>query len=74
MVVGTSAMIGTELDSIVNQNTDKFYNPMLMLGSFRRGFFRTTLPISFQFHHAQMDGGEAAGFLELLQATIRFLQ
>ncbi len=74
MVVGTSAMIGTELDSIVNQNTDKFCNPMLMLGSFRRGFFRTTLPISFQFHHAQMDGGEAAGFLELLQATIRFLQ
>ena len=70
MVVGTSAMIETELDSIVNQYTDKFCNPMLMWGSFRRGFFRTTLPISFQFHHVQMDGGEAARFLELLQAII----
>ena len=44
---------------------------MLMLGSFRRGFFRTTLPISFQLHHAQMDGGEAAGFLELLQVIMK---
>ena len=74
MVVGTSAMIGTELDSIVNQYTDLFCNPMLMWGSYHHGFFRTTLPISFQFHHVQMDGGEAARFLELLQAIIRFLQ
>lgn len=74
MVVGTSAMVETELDCIVNQYTDKFCNPMLMWGSFRRGFFRTTLPISFQFHHVQMDGGDAAGFLELLQAIIRFLR
>ena len=70
MVIGTSAMIGTELDSIVNQYTDLFCNPMLMWGSYRRGFFRTTLPISFQFHHVQMDGGEAARFLELLQTII----
>ena len=49
MVVGTSAMIGTELDSIVNQYTDLFCNPMLMWGSYRRGFSRTTLPIPFQF-------------------------
>ena len=70
MVVGTSAMIGTELDSIVNQYTDLFCNPMLMWGSYRRGFFRTTLPISFQFHHVQMDGSHATRFLELLQAII----
>ena len=70
MVVGTSAMIGTELDSIVNQYTDLFCNPMLMWGSYRRGFFHTTLPISFQFHHVQMDGSHAARFLELLQAII----
>ena len=31
MVVGTSAMIGTELDSIVNQHTDKFCNPVVLL-------------------------------------------
>lgn len=70
MAVGTSAMIGTELDSIVNQYTDLFCNPMLMWGSYRRGFFHTTLPISFQFHHVQMDGSHAARFLELLQAII----
>ena len=70
MVVGTSAMIGTELDCIVNQYTDLFCDPMLMWGSYRRGFFRTTLPISFQFHHVQMDGSHAARFLELLQAII----
>ena len=70
MVVGTSAMIGTELDCIVNQYTDLFCNPMLMWGSYRRGFFRTTLPISFQFHHVQMDSSHAARFLELLQAII----
>lgn len=34
MVVGTSAMIGTELDCIVNQYTDLFCNPMLMWGSY----------------------------------------
>ena len=50
--------------------TDLFCNPMLMWGSYRRGFFRTTLPISFQFHHVQMDGSHAARFLELLQAII----
>ena len=31
MVVGTSAMIGMELDSIVNQHTDKFCNPVVLL-------------------------------------------
>ena len=30
MIVGTSAMIETELDCIVNQYTDKFCNPMVM--------------------------------------------
>ena len=78
MVIGTSAMTATELDSIVNQYTDLFCNPMVMWGRYRRGItrlgnkcrgglFRTTLPISFQFHHVQMDGGHAARFLEELQ-------
>lgn len=49
MMVRTSAMIGTELDCIVNQYTDLFCNPMLMWGSYRRSFSRTTLPIPFQF-------------------------
>ena len=70
MVIGTSAMVTTELDSIVNQYTDQFCNPMVMWGRYRKGWLKTTLPISFQFHHVQMDGGHAARFLEELQKTI----
>lgn len=70
MIVGTSAMIQTELDCIVNQYTDKFLNPMVMWGKYRKGMFKNTLPVSFQFHHVQMDGGDAARFLEKLQKTI----
>lgn len=73
MIVGTSAMIQTELDSIVNQYTDKFCNPMVMWGKYRRNWFTTTLPISFQFHHVQMDGGHGAYFLEQLQQVINEL-
>ena len=70
MVIGTSAMIEAELDCIVNQYTDKFCNPMVMWGRYRKGWLRTTLPVSFQFHHVQMDGGQAAAFLNALQSTI----
>ena len=70
MIVGTSAMVQTELDCIVNQYTDKFNNPMVMWGKYRKGWLKTTLPISFQFHHSQMDGGHGAMFLELLQQEI----
>ena len=70
MVVGTSAMIQTELDCIVNQYTDKFLNPMVMWGKYRKELFKTVLPVSFQFHHVQMDGGDAAHFLERLQQAI----
>jgi chloramphenicol O-acetyltransferase type A len=73
MIVGTSAMIQTELDCIVNQYTDKFCNPMVMWGKYRKGLFSVKLPISFQFHHVQMDGGDGAYFLELLQREIKQL-
>ena len=71
MVIGTSAMVQTELDCIVNQYTDLFCNPMVMWGKYRKGLFKTTLPISFQFHHVQMDGGQATYFLDELQKTIK---
>ena len=74
MIVGTSAMIQTELDCIVNQYTDKFLNPMVMWGKYRKSWFKTLLPVSFQFHHVQMDGGDAARFLERLQITINKLK
>ena len=70
MIVGTSAMVQTELDCIVNQYTDKFCNPMVMWGKYRKRLLKTTLPISFQFHHVQMDGGHGAMVLELLQREI----
>ena len=73
MIVGTSAMVQTELDCIVNQYTDKFCNPMVMWGKYRKKWFKTMLPISFQFHHVQMDGGHGAMFLELLQGEMNEL-
>ena len=73
MIVGTSAMIQTELDSIVNQYTDKFCNPMVMWGKSSKHWFKTTLPISFQFHHTQMDGAHAGKFLANLQNEINRL-
>jgi chloramphenicol O-acetyltransferase type A len=70
MIIGTSAVVTTELDCIVNQYTDKFLNPMVMWGKYRKSWFKTTLPISFQFHHVQMDGGHAAQFLKNIQKEI----
>ena len=70
IIVGTSAMVQTELDSFVNQYTEKFLNPLVMWGKYRKSWFKTTLPVSFQFHHVQMDGGDAARFLERLQKTM----
>ena len=71
MIVGTSAMVETELDCIVNQYSGIFHSPFLAWGRYKHGWFKTTLPISFQFHHAQMDGGHAAQFLEELQRRIQ---
>ncbi len=70
MIIGTSAIIQTELDCIVNQYTEKYSNPLVMWGKYRKGLFKTVMPVSFQFHHVQMDGSHAARFLEQLQAEI----
>ena len=70
MIVGTSAVVGTELDIIVNQYTGIFNNPFLAWGRYRRRWFKTTLPISMQFHHAQMDGRQSTLFLKKLQQEI----
>ena len=73
VIVGTSAVTGTELDSIVNQYSGIFNNPFVAWGRYHKGWFKTTLPLSFQFHHAQMDGSHAARFLEELQRVINTL-
>lgn len=70
MIIGTSALVQTELDSIINQYTDKFLNPMVMWGKYRKKWFKYSLPISFQYHHVQMDGGHGSRFLKILQQEI----
>lgn len=69
-VIGTSAIIQTELDCIVNQYTGIFTNPFICWGRYRKRLFKTTLPVCIQFHHVQMDGGHAAKFLQCLQDVI----
>lgn len=67
MIVGTSAMVECELDGIVNQYSGIYNNPFLAWGKYRKRFLKAVLPISLQFHHAQMDGAEACKFLNALQ-------
>ena len=69
-VIGTSAVIQTELDTIVNQYSGIFNNPFLAWGKYRKGLFKTTLPVSLQFHHVKMYGYQAATFLQRLQDEI----
>ena len=73
MVIGTSAIVDTEIDGAVGMNSGIFNNPFMIWGRYRRRFFRYTLPISFQFHHTQMDGAHAGRFLENLQNEINAL-
>lgn len=58
----------------VGMNSGIFNNPFLIWGRYRRGLFRTTLPLSFQFHHTQMDGAHAGRFLQRLQEGILALE
>ena len=73
MAIDTSALSQCEIDGVVSVYSEMFSNPFLAWGKYRRGFFKTTLPVSFQFHHAQMDGFEAARFLNGLQEAINKL-
>ena len=71
MIIGTSALPHTELDVIVNQYSGRWNNPFLAWAKYRKGLFKTTLPISLQFHHAQMDGIQVCRFLDNLQHEIK---
>ena len=70
MVIGTSAIIDTEIDGAVGMNSGIFNNPFIIWGRYRKKFFRYYLTISFQFHHTQMDGAHAGKFLANLQNEI----
>lgn len=70
MVIGTSALARYEIDGAVGMYSGIFNNPFLIWGRYRRGWFKTKLTLSFQFHHTQMDGAHAAYFLSRLQDEI----
>ena len=74
MVIGTSAIIDTELDGAVGMNSGIFNNPFIIWGKYRKKFFKVYLPLSFQFHHTQMDGAHAGWFLEALQNAVSELK
>ena len=73
MVIGTSAIIDTEIDGAVGMNSGIFNNPFIIWGRYRKKCFRYYLPTSFQFHHTQMDGAHAGKFLQRLQDVIRLM-
>lgn len=73
MVIGTSAIIDTEIDGAVGMNSGIFNNPFIIWGKYQKKLFRYYLPISFQFHHTQMDGAHAGRFLANLQDEIKQL-
>lgn len=74
MAVGTSALAQYDIDGAVGMYSGIFNNPFTIWSRYRRSFFRTTLTVSFQFHHTQMDGAHAALFLNRLQAEIKGLK
>ncbi len=70
MVIGTSAIIDTEIDGAVGMYSGIFNNPFIIWGRYHKWLFKTTLTLSFQFHHTQMDGAHAGQFLQRLQKSI----
>ena len=74
MVIGTSAIIDTELDGAVGMNSGIFNNPFIIWGKYKKKWFRYYLALSFQFHHTQMDGAHAGRFLANLQNEISSLK
>ena len=54
MVIGSSALTKCELDSVVNVYAGFWNNPFVVWSKYRKSLFKTTLSLSFQFHHTQM--------------------
>ena len=70
MVIGTSALVEYDIDGAVGMYSGIFNNPFMIWGKYKRRLLKTTLTVSFQFHHTQMDGAHAALFLNRIQDTI----
>ncbi len=74
MVIGTSAIIDADIDGAVGMNSGIFNNPFMIWGKYRIEGEKALLPISFQFHHTQMDGAHAGRFLKNLQSIIENME
>lgn len=74
MVIGSSALTRCELDAVVNVYAGFWNNPFVVWSKYRREWWRTTLSLSFQFHHAQMDGPISTGYLNRLQEVINTIK
>lgn len=74
MVIGSSALTKCELDSVTNLYAGWCNNPFVVWSKYRKGLFRTTLPLSFQFNHTQMDGPISTAFLNELQRVMNDLE
>ena len=74
MVIGSSALTKCELDSVVNVYAGFWNNPFVVWSKYRKGWFKTTLSLSFQFHHTQMDGPISTGFLNRLQEMMNTIK
>jgi chloramphenicol O-acetyltransferase type A len=74
MVIGSSALTKCELDAVVNVYAGCWNNPFVVWSKYRKGWFRTTLSLSFQFHHTQMDGPISTGFLNRLQEVMNNIE
>ena len=70
MVIGSSALAQYEIDGAVGMYSGIFNNPFMIWGKYKRIWFKTTLTVSFQFHHTQMDGAHASIFLDRIQSEI----
>ena len=74
MVIGTSALAQYEIDGAVAMYSGIFNNPFMIWGKYKRTWLKTTLIVSFQFHHTQMDGAHAARFLDYIQKEINLIR
>ena len=74
MVIGTSAVVDTELEFAGGMYSGIYNNPYIIWGRYSRRFFRYYLNLSFQFHHTQMDGAHATRFLNGVQREIDTLR
>lgn len=74
MVIGSSALTKCELDSVTNLYAGWCNNPFVVWSKYRKGLFRDVVPLSFQFHHTQMDGPISTAFLNELQRVMNELE